>query len=356
MTLQITLMKKTYLRLCLITLLSVLPVLFLFSIYVFKQQQASYPFLRKLISPIKGVHKLDLKYDSYYFAGNLNGEIYLGNSTASLHVLKVNSLLTDTQHIQIKPNRQDLSTAGHYNLSIDANYFYLLNGVARSILKGRMEDWVARKDSIHSPYFTQSLPLNANTILYRYVSNKTNTNCLRIESIGHKTIKNESAIQKQVDGIFCTDGMLQYNKELKQILYVYYYRNEILVLDTSLKLVRKIKTIDPISRANFKIAKVSSNQSMTFSSPYLLVNANSATWGKYLFVQSNLMGKHEDGDQFKHASAIDVYDLKTSRYVYSFYVPNFNKHPIKQFRVFENGMLTLSDHFILSYEIKLPAY
>lgn len=115
-----------------------------------------------------------------------------------------------------------------------------------------------------------------------------------------------------------------------------------------------MKTIDPIEHAKFKVSRIESEHSSTFTSPALLVNANCSWWKNYLFVQSKLMGKQEDETRFKYSTVLDIYDLKKSVYLYSVYLPLLNDHPIRQFKVIGGLIYTLTDNNIASYTIKLP--
>ena len=54
-------------------------------------------------------------------------------------------------------------------------------------------------------------------------------------------------MEKIRDGGFATDGMLLYDPSLKQLIYVYYYKNKFICLDTNLNLAGSWKTIDTCS-------------------------------------------------------------------------------------------------------------
>jgi hypothetical protein len=135
---------------------------------------------------------------------------------------------------------------------------------------------------------------------------------------------------------------------------VYSYRNEILIIDTNLKVVKKINTIDPIDTAKIKIDKIRSNKSTTFSAPPILVNASYSIWNRYIFIHSKIMARNEDEAFFHDSSVIDIYNLSNGKYLYSFYIPSYNYKPISGFQVFDNYLITLSDKYIIKYDIKLP--
>lgn len=347
-------MKKLHLALPFALIVSILPIAILYLNYDKKQSKLAYQFRRNIQPVIKDLKVYDIAHNSFYIAGRAGNDIYLGNVTAKFLILKVNSSLTDTERIEIKTEKRDLAPEGNYRIYIDSNQFYMFNGFARSILWGKIPIWHAEKDPIFCPNFNQSVPMSSNSMAYRFISNVTKMNSFRKESMLETSITNEKVLEKQVDGLFCTDGILKYSAYTQQLVYVYFYRNQMLLLDTNLNLVKKVKTIDPIDSAKFKVSELKSRKASTFSSPNLLVNANYSTWKNYIFIQSKIMGLREDIEQFKNSSAIDVYDLEKHNYLYSFYLSNVNKAPIRDFEVYDDGIIALTGRLIVKYTIKLP--
>lgn len=333
------------------------PVIILCAIvlrFKLNNEKITYNFERNIVYPENGIRmeRADLKYYSYYFAGVNDNFLYLGNSKTSLHLLRVNSTLKDTTSITIKAGQ--LPEFGNFKISVDSNRFFLSNGIGKSVMKGDTKYWKANLDNSQSIYFTDFIPLNNFSYLYNYVSSNTNENTLRKQSINGKVIDNKNLLIKQVDGLFCTSGMMKYNKQANVLIYMYYYRNQLIVIDTNLKLVKRIKTIDPIDTAVFTTSEFKSNNKSVITSPALVVNARFDIWENYIFVQSKLMGKDEDEQRFNSSTVIDIYDLNNSKYVSSIYIPNQPKEPISDFKVLDSFIYTISDHYINRYVTKLP--
>jgi hypothetical protein len=346
-------MKQLYKPVLLTLFIPVLIIAVLLGNYYFKKNQRAYNFERKFSVVVTGLKVMDIRYNSFYMAGYTNDYLYLGNKTAPKYVLKVNTALTDSQSVHILVDKTHFKK-GMYKLSVDSTTFYLMDGNNRNIIKGSTDEWLGKADTIKVPYFSQNIPLNENSMVCRFVSFKTHTNGLRKVSRTAAPITNGSILEKQVDGLFCTDGLLQYHKSLNLLSYMYFYRNQILLMDTNLHLVGKLKTIDPIDTAKFKIAKIESNQSITFSSPPLQVNANSSGYGNLLFIESKIQAKNDQDKIFKDAMVIDVYDLIKSSYLYSFYLRNYKGQKTTQFKVVGNYIFALSDQYLIRYSIKLP--
>lgn len=348
-------MKKVYLIILLIAVVSVIPIVILIGMYTKRLDSKSYSFTRNRIYPLKDISSLNLKYTGYYIAGAADGKLYLGNKSAPAHILIMDSLARDTQSVVLAISPKDFKSKGIYHLRIDLDHFYLTNGLGRSVLKGKTGVWRASPFHINRPYFQQSIALDSKSIVYKYVSSKTNANAFRKETLSGKRVENDDILEKQVDGLFCTEGILEYDKNLNLLYYVYLYRNRVITMDTNLRLIREIKTIDPIDTATFEVSTIKSSNTSVFTSPGTVVNAGASSFGKVLFIRSNIMGKHEDDLKFKHSIVIDAYNLLSGKYLYSFYLPRQKETPINQFKIIGSSVYTITDHYLIRYSIDLPS-
>ena len=168
----------------------------------------------------------------------------------------------------------------------------------------------------------------------------------------HTLLKPELLV-KQGEGLFSTDGMLLYDKSISRLIYMYYYRNQFICMDTNLKLLYKGKTIDTISRAQIKVSKIKSGSENTFtlSVPPLVVNKKGSVYKGCLFVHSNIIAKNETKKAFDNASVIDVYNLKAGSYKFSFYLPDYNNTKMFDFAINGNTLIALYDHYIFVFEL-----
>ncbi|WP_316817991.1 hypothetical protein [Pedobacter nyackensis] len=345
-------MKKLYKQLILVTILSILPISVLFLKYYLKHNSAAYDFERTIEQTISKAVRLDVKYNSYYFAGQFKDKIYLGNYTTNNHLLEIDTALRLRKAINIDvtalTNKQE-----PLKISVTDGNFYLSNGTNRTIYKGKVGSWLAVPHNIYIPYFHQSLPVSDQSIVFRYVNANNQQNSLRKENTFSGSYENLNLLEKHVDGLFCTDGILTKNN-LHQLVYMYYYRNQILIMDTNLVLIKKIKTIDPIDSTRFTVTNNNNQISKTINSPSLLVNANCSSWKQHLYIQSKIMGRKEDRTLFLASTVIDIYDTEKNTYLHSIYLPNQNGNSTKSFQVIDKYIYTLSDHFITRHDIELP--
>lgn len=135
-----------------------------------------------------------------------------------------------------------------------------------------------------------------------------------------------------------------------EFVYVYYYRNEIPVFDGDLKFLRKLKTIDTISRAQVKVKKLS-NGNIKMEAPPLRVNERAILYKGMLFNQSNLMGRHESKEIWDKAVVIDIYNINEKIYLGSFFIETRGKEKMTQMLVTDTHFYVLSGTEILDYRL-----
>ncbi len=303
-------------------------------------------------APLLSVKSMDLHFNSFYIAGVSNSHIYLGNHTAPFRLLVVDNSLLDSNQIHLKVDSLLVFPRGSVQLSVDSPDYYILNGIVPFIYKGNLYTHTSIKIPDDSVFFKQAVPIRNNSFIYRSASGKTGQDIIIKKSNMPKNIQVSSEIlQKQIDGIFCTDGMLHYSETLSSLVYVYYYRNQYIIADSNLTSIVRGNSIDTTSKAKIKIAEIKSNHSVTMASPPVVVNKYSVVDGKWLFINSGIISDNEDKSYFDSFSVIDVYDLTSQKYRFSFYLPQFEGRHISSFNVLNLKLIVLYDQFLVLYQI-----
>jgi hypothetical protein len=230
---------------------------------------------------------------------------------------------------------------------IASPYFYLTDGTVPCIFRGSIKDWKAKQQKGKIFRFTLAEPMDSIIMAFRLTSPSTASNILGTYKITDRIISkvNPHLLQKQIDGIFDTDGMLIYNQQLNRLHYIYYYRNQFITIDPQLQLERQGKTIDTVHKAQIKVANLPSGESK-MSTPPLVINKAAAAYKNLLFINSERIGKYEDKNMLDHASIVDVYDFITGNYLSSLYVYHIDKQKMKSFRVYGNKLFTLTGHYL----------
>ncbi len=216
--------------------------LFLSSEKIIHQQN---PFIRRyeqsLVSPLR---EIDLKFNSYYFAGVVKDTVYLGNYTDPFHLLAVD-LSGNKKTIQLEFEPKGIPFQA-IRIIIRGKDVYLLDGTVPCVYRGSIGKWKMNKELKNVPRFTAAQPIDSVSIAFRNNTGKNKAHILGVfgQENDEKIRYAPQLLQQQIDGIFDTDGMLLYDQELKLMVYSYYYRNEFFTADTRAVLQSRGHTID----------------------------------------------------------------------------------------------------------------
>jgi hypothetical protein len=303
--------------------------------------------------PVKEGKWITLGSANYYFAGTANKEVYFGHYKNPLRIIQLNTETMDTVRI-------DLTVPGFFErrfwsprIKVDSPNFFVTDGAVPVIFKGNINDATGTDLCNDSLYFRDFVPFNDRNYAVRSLSHSPRENMLGRISLDSPHLQfNKNILEKQIDGIFCTDGMLRLNRSTKQLVYLYYYRNEFIVMDTALSVITKGHTIDTVSRARIKTGTIESEHATTLSSPPYFVNLSCAVHGEWLWVHSALRADNESEEAFSNASVIDVYHLSSSRYQFSFYIYHFNGKEMSEFVVLDNKVVVRYGSVVRVFDIE----
>ena len=138
------------------------------------------------------------------------------------------------------------------------------------IYRGLLDDSIARTISLEDSYFSQLEVIDSLNFVFRAQSSKTKTQVLGKLSLNQnpKVALHELLLEKQVDGMFDTDGQLLRDDITGMLTYIYAYRNEFLVMNRNLDLLRKLHTVDTISRAQVQVRLLSDGSHRMDAPPF----------------------------------------------------------------------------------------
>jgi hypothetical protein len=323
--------------------------LFLSSEYIIKKEN---PFvLRFLPHGVLEDKVLDLGVNSFYFAGAYQNTVYFGNHTAPLRLAIVDSAMEQRQDYTLSIDKTDFPFRS-IRLKVLHPYFYLADGYVPVIFRGKLNQWEAKTLSLGQAYFSDFQPLDSIKIAFRGQSAVTKENVLGLLNIsaeGEVSLYPE-LLGKQIDGVFDTDGILNYSLEQQKAVYTYFYRNQYLVTDANLNLLHRGNTIDTTSIAQIKVSKLK-NGEHKMSAPPQTINKNVVTHRNLLFNISNSIGKSESKSMWKQAVVVDVYDFVKQAYIGSFYVYHRGEHKLSDMLVTDHYLYGLFDHELVRYRL-----
>lgn len=299
-------------------------------------------FIRMIHITVPPAHSIELGRGHYDIAGAIGEKFYLYQVAQPDRLLEVHDgQLIDTVFIY---NPFDKSRAAEIKISFP--FFYWSDLSRYRVYRGRTDHWSLTDELAHPTFYAEGL-FTSSGVYYR-TRNKEDDIYQLTKHTNTDTIAGVGLLEKQLDGLFCTDGMLRYDEETHQVVYTYFYRNEFICADTTLTLHYRGHTIDTTSRAHISVK--SHDGKRTLSSPPHIVNRLATTYQGKLFVNSNLIADNEQPAQFSNADVIDIYNLSTGEYGFSFYLPRYSGGRITRFILFEDGLYALYPDALVTYK------
>ncbi|WP_303925642.1 DoxX family protein [Draconibacterium sediminis] len=297
---------------------------------------------------------LDLGVNSYYFAGIADGQIYLGNYTAPLVLTSVDTSLTTKVPVKLELDNNALPFRS-IRIQIEAPYFYVYDGNIPIIYRGKLGDSQARTISFEDCYFSQLQVIDSVNFAFRAQSRSTKSQVLGRLGLNRepKVTLNYGLLEKQIDGMFDTDGKLLRDNSTGELTYIYSYRNEILVINKELQLLQKLHTIDTISHAQVQVRRLSDGR-YKLDAPPLQVNKTSVLYKQVLFNESMLMGKFESRKAWQQAAIVDMYSTGRQEYLGSFYIYHRGENKMSQMLATDNYLFVLRGSEIVRYRFAQP--
>jgi len=340
-------LKKRFLRLLLLLSFGIGSVVSLYFVSDYKSHSRN-SFLRVLPPhTLFGSDVKNLKIKCDYIIGTSGKYLFLGNNKIKNFVLRLdtNTFHDSTIMLAAPTGYKVLEDA---ELVIGQDNFILSDG-----MRGIVDDFPFGSNrlgkEIKTPFFTASIPLSGSAFLLRSLNAKRENTIIKFDTGNRSIISYDHFLKKQVDGFFCTDGLLFRNKD--RIIYVYYYRNQFIVADANLNIKYVGKTIDTVSHAKIKIGKITSDNQVTLAAPPVFVNRKACANDKYLFINSALKADNEINDTHDNNAAIDVYDIPDGKYKFSFYLPYVNGYKVTDFKAYGNILYALTGPYLFQYHL-----
>lgn len=323
--------------------------------YPKKKSQTNNAFTRKYIPhALQKIKQITLPSNDYYIAGIDSCAIYLGNYNAPLYVKEIDfNLFTEKTH-QIIIDQYNLPYK-RVRIVVQPPYFFVGDGTVPILFRGKITNWKASTLFKEKIYFNQFVPKDSATIAVVTASTKTNTTILgeiKLKPNQLMFTPKEDILVKQINGTFDTDGLLQWNNQAHLYTYLYYYRNQYIVLDQNLQPIVHNKTIDTISKAQIDLAYFEKSKEYKLGSKTIMVNLTATANHNSYFIVSDRMGRFEKDDLSKGMTIIDQYDYKNNRYQHSFYFYHQPQQTMQQFMAYQNYLIGIVDNQLWMYKIK----
>lgn len=309
-------------------------------------------FTRKIIVPIEEKYKtLEFSMNNYYIAGNYGDTLFLANRKTPLLLSTIRPDFSSVKIDKIK-----LDNYNYQFVSVTINvlypYFSISDGKVPVVFEGKLPSLTAYDTEINRLYFSRFYVLEPKRYIFKTMLVKTKANELGIlNTASKKYVIVPNVLETKVDGVFDTDGDITVDRKNKKIIYTHFYRNEIITTDFDLQNIQRSHTIDSLSNTKIETKTLDNGQTKLLRSPSVINSTQTVSDDKFFNV-SKMRGMNESFKDFRNNYVIDVYNVHSKKYLYSFYIKNQNRNKIKGILSTKNYFYVLSSDAITRYTFK----
>lgn len=296
--------------------------------------------------------RLNLNYNSFYFIGQDRANIYLGNTTAPLNltVVKKDLRIFSKIRIPLDPKSHQYKSL---RLTVKAPHYYIYDGTVPIIYKGSLDGKKSLQAvSANEMYFDQLNVISDSYFLFRAQSSRFKTFVIGNYK-DHKLGLNYNILGLQDPGYIHNDGLLISDFEKKNSAYLYYYKNQFIVLNNITHQQNKFKLISFNKDQKTETVKLPDGSNKV-KNPLQQSVKNATLSGNLLFVNSNSKASHDGIMQWNKASIIDMYKINQPYYSGSFLVPNSHGEKVKDMFVDGEYLYILIGNEIVKYHFAQP--
>jgi hypothetical protein len=340
--------KIKYLVLTIIVALSIL----CFLVNIFPDSEKPGGFNRRIVKNfLKSQLVCRTKVDLTRVAGLTKDHIYLSTNNPWL-LIDINIRFGSIKLIHLGKEATHLINPPFW-VFVDSPLVRILVGNDRSIVSGTLRGDFFRRDSVNELNFSLGIPISNSTYLLRGPDNTYLDQFLKkYNEVLKTTVYEDNLIEKKKDGGLLTDGTVCHDDWTHWLIYIQYYTNSILCLDSNLNRTGLFHTIDTCAHYQIEIINqtgVTGKPSFALRGiPHYVNLACDAACGE-LYVHSMKRAENESPSDYAKHSVIDVYDLREQRYLYSFYIPKFEGKQIMSFRVVDDFIIALYERAVILF-------
>ena len=270
-------------------------------------------------------------------------------------IIETDSTLSNKRLLKFEiPGRETVQSL--YTTFIDSSYYYIMAGNVPEVIRYNLHRLSYQIFHFPKNLFSESMVTgNSDFVLraYQKFKGRWDQAFTRWDPVKNIFFTEENVSEKRGDAGFSTDGMLLFDKSTSRILYVEYYSNQFICMDTLLHVLYKGQTIDIFSNTTIKVLSETSQYSKTITngSPLHIINLESKAINGKLYIHSATPAKNESSKEFRSNAVIDVYRISDGHYLGSFYIPEYKGERLKDFEVEEDKLIVLYDNYAAVYFI-----
>lgn len=271
-----------------------------------------------------------------FFADKMPGRII--SYTHSLHPLNEITL-------NLSGNKK---MASYFFTQVDTSGVYVFAFNAHTIFKSDMKGPVVTG---YKPpvLFHKGIHYNGHFYLLGYDGNMDDRRFRKVDPASNEV--NEKRLFKAGSPSF--DGMMFFDEQKQTILYVSFFSNAFLCIDTGLSIKYYGHTIDTTGTYPKQRAMIKSHYAryLTSPEPDKIVNRACCAYDSFLYINSNLTSDNEQKEAFRSNAVIDIYSVATGQYQGSFYLPDHHNERVKRIAVYKRTLFAVYQDALMAYEL-----
>ncbi len=188
------------------------------------------------------------------------------------------------------------------------------------------------------PVFVRSIALPNGLYLFQgfdYNKAGTQQDFILWDPLGNNQLKKYDPFQPAADMDISSEGLISYDTALHLLVYAQFYKNGLYTFDSNLAPAGHATTLDTVHTGRMRAGRTNRSGILEYSaqSPQFIINGQLCLDDGKAYVNSLLKADNEDGAGFDDYSAIDVYDLRTLHYLYSFQLPRLQGKRLISLRI-----------------------
>lgn len=352
---QVSRNQKAKKYLSMVSLIVIVNSLSVYLLYIQSENQLrkNNNFTRRYIPHVlKDEVRLDINYNSFYFIGQDNTNIYLGNTTAPLNLTIVQKDLQSFSkfRIPLDPKSHPFKSL---RVTLQVPYYYIYDGTVPIIYKGRLDQADSLQTvSLNDMYFDQLNIISDTSLVFRSQSSKFKTFVIGTYQ-NHQMALHYDILGTQNLGYIENDGLLISDFDKKNFIYLYYYKNVFIVVNNITHQQHQFKLISFNKKQKTETVKLPDG-SNKIKNPLQQSVKNATVSGNLLFVNSNSKATHDGIMQWNKASIIDLYKINQQYYSGSFLVPDSHGEKVKDMFIDGEFVYFLIGNEIIKYHFAQP--
>jgi hypothetical protein len=296
------------------------------------------------------IRSLPLGQPEFYIAGSDSQQIYLANYADTRLLFSCTNNLEHGAYRRIPVVDTGKFAWRLLHIQIDSPTVWLMEGLTPAIFKTDLLFQTGSRIKTASRNFTASVVTGDGDVVLKTFDDKLGQEILRKEST-HTANPKTYTPEKQQDGRFSVDGQLFRTPNANRLIFIYYYRNEWICLDTLLRIEKTGRTMDTNRYAKLIIGQTGSGGQQTLLVPPVLVNRKACAGQQFLLVASGLRADNESWMASKKNAVIDVYPLPGGAYYGSFYLEGLGGKKITGMDLFGQNLIVVTNDALNLYQL-----